>query len=310
MSIIDVKLNQLKDVIIRNDIMDAYIFCIMVRCGEIGIKALETFHQHHPHLTVNIYCSDEDIQFIPQHDKQKIHVIDKNTNIYNGFNSGHLGTAMVYAKAILESPLNKIIHFDSDVYFRHNIIDTIIDKLDDHDIVGAIRNYKHNPNNRNDVRHLPDITQTYCFGFNKSKITITDFNLLTAMCQGNPVGLNHTVIDFFDPVAFHMINNGAKVYHIDNDIMGGCNYYGKRENKYLIPNKIFDVGDAIIHFAGIGSGQNFVKMTQEKRHINVPLSYVNWCIKRYDIYSKIFFKRPILPLNDEDDIIPEIEVLL
>jgi len=290
--------------------MEAYILCIMVRCGEIGIKALETFHQHHPHLKINIYCSEEDLQYIPKHDNQIIHVIDNNTDIYNAFNSGHLGTAMVYAKAILESTKPLIIHFDSDVYFKTNIIDDIIDKLQNYDLVGPIRNYKYNPNNRNDVRHLPDITQTYCFGFNRNKITITNFNILTKMCQGNPIGLNHSVIDFFDPVAFHILNNGGKVYNYDNNIMGGCNYYGKRENKYTITNKIFDVGDAIIHFAGIGSGQNFIKMSQQNIPINVPDSYVNWCVKRYDIYSKLFFNRPIFQTNDEDYLIPEIRKII
>lgn len=289
--------------------MDAYVLCIMVRCGEIGRKALESYHKFH-NDKVHIYCSKEDLEFIPQHDNQQIHIIELNTDIYNAFNAGHRGTAMVYAKAILESPCNKIVHFDSDVVFRQNIIDDIVYRLDEYDIVGPIRNYKHNPNNRNDVRHLPDITQTYCFGFNRDKIGVSDFNILTDMCQGRPWGLDHNIIDFFDPVAFTILNNGGKVYHLDNDTIGGCNYYGKRENKYGEPNTVFDVGDAIIHFAGVGSGQNFHRMMAHNKQINVPQGYVDWCLKRYDVYCKLFLHRAVLNQNDIDHLIPQIHNIL
>lgn len=296
---------------------DAYIVCIMVRCGEIGTKALETFHKHHPNLVVNIYCSYDDIKYIPQHKNQVLHIIAKDSDIYTAFNSGHKGTAMVYAKAILEAPCRKIVHFDSDIYFRQNIVDDIIDKLDEYDIVGPIRNYKHNPNKRDDVRNLEqiypngfEITQTYCFGFNRDKINITDHAILSEMCNAIPVGLEHNVIDFFDPVAFTILKNGGKVYHYDIDFVGGCDFYGKRINKYGKPNTIFDVGDALIHFAGIGSGQNFVNMLQTGQNIYVPQFYVSWSIKRYDIYCKLFLNREILEKNEEEYIIPEIKPLL
>lgn len=288
---------------------NAYVFCIMVRCGKIGKVALESYHQHHNHL-VHVYCAKEDVKSIPEHQNQVLHIIDNETEIYKAFDSGHKGTAMVYAKAILESPFDKIIHFDSDVFFRTNIIDDIIAKLDDYDIVGPIRNYKHNPNNRDDVRHLPDITQTYCFGFNKKKLPTTNFETLSAMCQGSPIGLNHNIIDFFDPVAFTIINNGGKVYHIHNDVIGGCDFYGKRHNKYPETNAIYDVGDAIIHFAGIGSGMNFHTMILNNQHINVPRTYVTWCLMRYDIYSRLFFNTTIIENNENLHLIPELAKVL
>ncbi|NCA22183.1 MAG: hypothetical protein EBS86_13715 [Crocinitomicaceae bacterium] len=136
-----------------------------------------------------------------------------------------------------------------------------------------------------------DVVQTYCFGFNKSKISVSDETILQKMVQG--FIWKHPVIDFFDPISFHIIENGGRVKILDNQIIGGVDKTGGRMNSYE-ENKLFDVGDKIIHFAGVGSGRNFYNMIKNRKQINVPKPYVDFGLKRYNIYSQIFFGKTIL----------------
>ena len=274
-----------------------YVFCLMVRCEEIGSFAIKTYHMFNTHH-LHIFCGSENIHYIPEHNNQTVHIIKKGSEIYNSFNSGHLGTANIFAKAIYESPFDKIIHFDSDVAFRSNIVDRIVELLDEYDIVGPPRPYRYNANNNNKVRHYSDVTQTFCFGFKKSKLgnPLPSNQTLVDYCRGKK--WKHSILDFFDPCSFLMLNNGAKIYHIDPDFCGGISLLGSNENKYGKLNKYFDIGDGIIHFAGIGSGYNFYRMKMNKSKIIVPETYVNWSIKKYDLYSRLVLGRPVLNDNE------------
>lgn len=91
-----------------------------------------------------------------------------------------------------------------------------------------------------------------------------------------------------------MLENGATIQYIDVDVIGGVNHQGGRENKLGSENVIFDVGSKITHFAGVGSGRNFANMIRERKPIQVPRSYVEFGLKRYDIYSRIFFGKAVL----------------
>ena len=120
--------------------------------------------------------------------------------------------------------------------------------------------YKHNLNNRDDIRHHPDVVSTYCFGFNARLIDLFPFQTLMNMCRGfyNPLGWN--ALDFFDPVSFNILKNGGKAYYFDFNIIGGLNEKGSKLNNYKDLNGLMgDVGDKIIHFSSVGSGLNFTK---------------------------------------------------
>jgi len=75
---------------------------------------------------------------------------------------------------------------------------------------------------------------------------------------------------------------------------------GTRNNKNRELNAIFDVGDKIIHFAGVGSGLNFTNMATNNKKISVPSSYVKFGMERYNLYSQIFFNKRIIDSNVND----------
>jgi hypothetical protein len=284
-----------------------FIFSEIVRCGIIGRVAYDTFHKFHPTLKLHIFGRKEDFEHIIEHPNNILHELDNYPEIIKAFDSGHVGTSMVWAKVMLEAKENYIIHFDSDVVFRGDMVQDVINYLQEYDIVGGMRNYPNNPNNRDDVRHLPDLTQTYCFGFNKSLNYITDSSLLARFIE-NSVDNNVVTkarakypeygflptIDFFDPIAFNMMKIGASIKIIDKDVIGGTNDEGKRINKYGILNRDMDFGDKIAHFASVGSGLNFLNMMNAGKHIDVPQWYVDYALGKLDLYMRLFYDKKIL----------------
>lgn len=267
-----------------------FVYTEIVRCGKIGTQAIRSYHTHHTY-PLHIFASEDDIRYIPEHPNNIIHVIDRSSPQYAAFSQGHLGTSMLWTSVILTTSDDTYVHFDSDVYFCGDVVCDILKGLESYDIVGSFRPYKKNPNKREDVRMYPDTVQTYCFGFKREKITITDPTVLQQMVQG--ISWKHPVIDFFDPVTFHMLENGATIHYLDVKTIGGIDENGGRENGYP-ENKHFDFGSKIIHFAGVGSGANFHSMNQRGEQIAVPESYVRFGLERYDAYSRIFFGQPIL----------------
>ena len=286
---------------------NCFIFSEIIRCGVIGRVAYDTFHRFHPTLKLHIFGRKEDFQQIIEHPNNILHELDNDPEIIKAFDSGHKGTSMVWAKVMLEAKEDYVIHFDSDVVFRGDIVQDIIDYLKDYDIVGGLRNYPNNPNKRDDVRDLPDLTQTYCFGFNKALNYMKDFAVLSRFIENSVDSeLVHRArqlypqygylptIDFFDPVAFNMMKIGASIKIIDVDVIGGTNAEGKRINKYGILNRDMDFGDKIAHFASVGSGLNFLNMMNSGKPINVPQWYVEYALGKLDLYMRLFYNKKIM----------------
>lgn len=309
-----------------------YIFTEIVGCGKIGRIALDSFHKYHDHK-VYVYGTKTDFELITPHQNNVF--IEVTKSVIRGYeNSGHLGTALLWEKIIKETDTENFIHFDSDVIFRANMIDFMIEKAKEYDLIGPIRNYHHNPNNSIGVRHLADLCQTNCTLFKKNKIsknylnpssvnsvaaikkvsqltfnqlykrskkTIADLifpsrrggaSKFARMIRGTYTPFNFSHIDFFDPVMFDMIMNGAKIYHLDFNEVGGCDYYGKRDNafkelnNYPTQNKL-DFGSKLVHFSCVGSGMNFYHHPEKTK--NVGTAYVNSALDRYALFCKIFY---------------------
>ena len=287
---------------------NTFIFSEIIRCGLIGKIAFDTFHQQHPTLKLHVFGRKEDFNFISDHPNTVRHYLDDNKEIIEAFDFGHKGTSMVWTKVILEANEKYIIHIDSDVVFRGNMVQDVIDKLQNYDLVGSLRNYPNNPNKRDDVRHLPDLTQTYCFGFNKDKIYVKEPELLRRLVENSLDQETVTnlrkiyskyqyfpTIDFFDPVAFIMLREGATIHIIHSDVIGGTNNEGKRVNSYGPLNEHMDFGDKIAHFASVGSGLNFLTMIQKGQEIKVPSWYVEYAMGKLDLYMRLFYNIKILP---------------
>ena len=210
-------------------------------------------------------------------------------------------------KIKLANNLNREIEDFSEL--RKRLVQDVIDKLKDYDLVGGLRNYPNNPHkNRDDVRGLPDVTMTYCFGFNKEKIYVKEPELLRRLVENSldnetvmelmkryPQYRYFPTLDYFDPVAFTMLREGATIHLIHSDIMGGTNEMGQRINKYGILDEHLDFGDKIVHFSSVGSGLNFLTMIQKGQEIKVPIWYVEYAMGKLDLYMRLFYGTKILP---------------
>jgi hypothetical protein len=102
-------------------------------------------------------------------------------------------------------------------------------------------------------------------------------------------------IDYFDPVAFIMLQQKAKIFIVHENILGGFAQDGSKTNKYGDLNKDCDFGDKIVHFASVGSGLNFVSKIQQGKPIQVPQWYVEYALGKLDLYLRLFYKQQILP---------------
>jgi hypothetical protein len=323
---------------------DFYIFTEIVNCGKIGKIALDSFHKYHDHA-VHVYGTKADFEWISPH-KNNI-FIEVDERVLKGYERGHIGTAHLWEEVIKKCGQKYMIHFDSDVIFRANMVDHMIEKSKEYDLIGPVRNYHHNPQHIQGVRHLADLCQTNCTLWNKNmisprylgrvqpaslpsirKIASLSFiqiarrvkwglkNLFMGkdrlsefarMIHGtyNPLGFQ--TIDFFDPIMFDMIANGAKIFHLDFDEAGGCDEYGKRDNAFKDINNFptpykLDFGSKLVHFSCVGSGMNFYHNKEAAK--SVGRAYVECALDRYALFCKTFYNEELagIPLEKYEKI--------
>lgn len=300
---------------------NVFIYTEIVNCGQIGTIALKSFFAHHPRVPVHVFGLSSDYDAVKKFKYVIFHCLDRPQGRAEGwgfnpvknlqtryrykqiqrrFNHGHLGTASLWAHLIKTRPEKYMLHFDSDVVFRAPLLKDIYFRLDEgYDLVGPVRNYKYNPHGDDEKRSRPDVTQTYCFAFNRTKVGKFPFDELVEMCRGGYNPLGFAVIDFFDPVGFVIQNNGGKIFKLPVNDFGGEDYKGGRKNKYPDANKIVDFGSKIAHFSGVGSGMNFFNHPESAK--NVPDSYVDHGLRRYAMYMKLFYGQDIMKSADMSD---------
>lgn len=270
-----------------------FMFTEIYGCGKIARIALLSLHKHCPNLRINVYGTPDDFLWVPElinNPKFTFHDIASDKKMLNAWNlQGHAGTANLWSKLILEKKAKYYVHFDSDVIITGDAFSPINLALEKGaDLVGTYRNYKHNLNNRDDVRHLNDVVQTAIFAFNIEKISAHSFDELYRMCLGGFNPLGHPVIDFFDPVMFEILSNGGKAHFLEFDEFGGTNFLGNRENVLKQFNTtVADIGSLFCHFASVGSGLKFA--TKPVSRVLVSESYCEFAIKKYTLFCAIFY---------------------
>ena len=264
--------------------MTPYIFTEAYNCGKILKRCLETFHRHHDNK-VHIFGKRPDFDELGEirtHPNNVLIDVSTDTMLECLYRNGHSGTAYIFAKAFHHetNEHNDIVHFDSDVIFRGECLSDITTKFDEgFDIVGTRRCYRHNRNHRDDVRSQPDTVNTFFFGMKKDKIDKVDFNTLRSMCEGHNAITGHKIIDFFDPVVYSGLVNGARVHFLDYNDYGCFDENGSKCNAYPELNELMDFGHKIVHFAGVGSGYNNYK------NGTTTSSYSSWSVERFYLYS-------------------------
>lgn len=265
-----------------------FIFTEAYNCGLILKKCLESFFKYHPDVKVNVFGTFKDFKELGKFKNVEYHELSDDMELKECFKHGHLGTAHIGARVIKEisGESNYIIHFDSDIIFKKESLSMLLNKINEgYDLIGPRRCYKKNRNGRKDLDHLPDVSQTYFYAFNKNKISNYDFGILRQMVVGYYNPTNDPVLDYFDPVSFDILKNDGKIFFLNPDEIGGLAEDGSRNNKHLELNSDLDFGDNLIHFAGIGSGMKFYY------HGNgsAAESYVIWAKKRFGLYYKLFY---------------------
>lgn len=272
---------------------DNFIFTEGFNCGRLLGPCLESFFKYHDHV-VNVIVSDDDI--IEAGDilnDPRVNVINvSNENYFKVmWEVGHHGTAVAFASAIKGWGNGKnVIHFDSDVIFKDNCIDEIIESLDaGYDIVGPPRPYRANLCKNDTVRSYEDVIMTYAFGINTNIIPDYEFEYFVRMCGGFANPLGHPVLDFFDGVVFAALDNGASIKYLDSQDYGGPDRDGSRYNGFE-SNIHFDCGRKIIHFGGVGSGYAYDKANRNSNH---NTGYKEWALGRWTLYAKLIFGEDI-----------------
>jgi hypothetical protein len=272
---------------------EIFIFTEGYNCGKILNKSLESFFNFHPDYKVNVFGKSKDIKEIKNFiDKIEINDLSIDDTLKNYYNQGHFGTAYIFTKVLKKEFGNYryVIHFDSDVLFREECLNDIISGFNDgFALVGQRRGYEKNRCNRNDLKGIPDVVGTCFFGIDLNYISEWSFSDLHRMVAGyyNPRGF--LVLDFFDPVSFDVIKNNGKIKYLNFNDYGSSDENGNWNNDYKELNTLFDFGKKFIHFAGVGSGMNFINNGSG----SVPTTYSDWAKERYSLYNKLFYNENI-----------------
>ena len=282
---------------------DIFIFTEAYNCGKIARVALESFLKFHPELKVTVFGLEQDFNEINIDSKHVIYYpLDNDETLKNLYMNGHQGTAYIFASVLSGryGSYQKIIHFDADVIFREECLSDIKEGFDNgYHLIGQRRNYEKNRSKLTSVggKSLIGVTDTIgtCFfGIDSSKITVEDFSLLHRMCVGGVSLTGEPILDFFDPVSFHVMHNDGKVKYLSSINYGGGDENGNWDNGFNGLNLLCDFGKKFVHFAGVGSGLNFHKNGSG----NVPVTYSSWAKERYNLYSMLFCGENIGPYDE------------
>lgn len=278
---------------------DVFIFAIAYNCGKVLNKMLESFHKHHD-AKIHLFETHKDFKDAMKHPNNEYIEVSTDAQLKEYFKQGHLGTSYIWTKVLSGEYGNysRVIQIDSDVIFREECLSDITNKFaEGYDLIGPRRPYSNNKCGRDDIRHLDDVVSTYFIGVNIEKISKYDFNTLHRMIVGYYCPVGNPILDFFDPVSFDIIRNGGKVFYLPFENYGSIDENGNSDNGFTELNDLFDFGNKIIHFAGIGSGMNFYY----NGNGNVPSTYTEWAKKRFSLYMKVFYNEDIeFPFEQKD----------
>lgn len=284
-----------------NKLNKVFVYTEGYDCGLILKKCLESFFEFHPDVIVNIFGTAKDFKEVGKFKNVEYFELSDDQELKECFKSGHMGTAHIGARVIKEfsNGYDYVIHFDSDVIFRKESLSLLTSKIDEgYDLIGPVRCYKNNMNGRTDLSNIADVSQTYFYAFNKTKITNYDFNTLRQMIVGYHNPLGHPILDYFDPVSFDILKNGGKVFFLNTDDVGGLTEEGNRKNNFEELNSDMDFGNNLIHFAGVGSGMKFYFKGAD----NAVMSYVDWAKKRFALYYKLLYGEEIKNIEVDNHI--------
>jgi hypothetical protein len=279
--------------------MEYFIWTEAVGCGEILPPCLESYLKHHKEK-IHVFGYPEDLANIPKLTQIIPMVIQDLPNEFehgmnlsfekelrSAYQSGHEGTALLWAKIVSNRNEDFLLHLDSDTVFLGDVVSPIIAQLKNgYGVVGTRRPYKEQVKNGNVKGYrrfqfffYRDAVNTYAFGFHRSSIRSKSFkdvqNKIMNRHSSRTFQRLFPVIDFFDSLTFQLARTKG-IFYLDSSNQAKSGKYGKFES-------------LMISFAAVGSGCNFYKNPQ----VQTSESYREFALASFSLYSKYLLDKEI-----------------
>jgi hypothetical protein len=269
-------------------------------CAEILNPMISSYLAHHTEV-LHVFVYEEEAPLVNTHKQIILELISdrkesyvKKQDLKVAYQSGHLGTALLWKSIIERNEKALLIHLDADTIFVSNVTDLLLEKIEGFGIVGSRRPYRRNKAFFGIRKWLlklrPDAVNTHCFIFRSEAVKFSGHKLIKAI-----TGLNRNsfqkiflpVIDFFDLVTFHISKHNG-VYYLDSSDQSGSGNH----------DRFGDFEKRMISFAAVGSGCNFFKNPAA----HTSASYKNFALASFSLYSKMLLDREIgvTPLESPD----------
>ena len=268
----------------------AFVWTEVFNCGPLARVLVPSYVAHHRE-PLHVFGFPDDLEGLIQDERVVPMPIDRDARrrrawrllssaidgpfLSDGYVSGHLGTARLWAHILKNRREDLLIHVDADLVFVGNAVAEVISALMAGSVLaGPRRMYRNNLNKRDDVRRFPDCVDTLCFGLRRDALPHATYpGLVRRIRQQTYLDRlrGRVPIDFFDSLAFDLMKRGPVAY-LDSPADGVS---GIRCPDSSFLSKIIEVRSAV------GSGCAFSKGLGR----NVPTSYRDYALESYSIYA-------------------------
>lgn len=266
---------------------DVFIWSEAFGCGELLNPLVSSFFAHHDlklHLFGNVRDLDQltvvDDRVSRVHPGHPAFPESVARQVKIGYQTGHLGTARLWAYLIRQRREKYLVHIDADMIFLGDAVSDVLNALmSGFVLAGSRRVYRNNSLGFANTYHTPDTVDTHCFGFSRERVSRFSAVTLTRRILG-ATRLDRlrrrVIIDFFDPVSLELLRKGAGAY-LDSPFSGP---HGLKDFDSPFLKKLLIVRSAV------GSG-----CAISKGFMNASEPYRSYALESWEIYSSFFLKR-------------------
>ncbi len=287
---------------------EVFIWTEVIGCGEIVKPCIESFLKHH-NYKLHVIGYKEDLSGFSFPENVLSIVLDSTDSkscfsligtsekeIRQAYQSGHNGTATLWASLIASRKEQFFIHLDADTIFLGDVISPILYRLrQGYNVVGTRRPYRYRSSGATSltrVKHFfqRDAVNTHCFGFSKAPLpkSIDRLRTLINGDSGNRIKNRFCpVIDFFDRLSF-ILSKRDGVYYLDSKNQRRSGFYTRDG----------DFEKSMISFTAVGSGYSFFHGNSR----TTSPSYREFALSSYALFSRTFLGKEIgiEPLRDKE----------
>lgn len=276
------------------DSSSIFVWTEVFNCGELADIVVSSYLAHHG-FPVHVFGYPDDLQNLaPDQRIIPVAVSDLNPSpmqvdlglkesyLRAGFESGHLGTARLFATIFSGTRAKFLVHFDADIIFVGSSVAMILEALlNGFSIAGLRRPYRYNVHGRSDVWGQPDCIDTVCIGLRSDSLPKWGHKTLVRKIQGRGTQfdrlLGHRNLDFFDPVTHKIIKTGSVAY-LDS----------MEDGPSAQQNKDSDFYQSFVQvWSAVGTGCALTKATRYA----MPEVYAENATRNYHLYAHYLLGR-------------------